>query len=59
MAVTFITGNLKDCLSKKLILLKRLNHGKVVNIYIVYEISKSINISNCLTLENCFGGYLV
>ena len=32
------------------------NHGKVVNIYIVYEISKSINISNCLTLENCFFG---
>ena len=28
------------------------NHGKVVNIYIVYEISKSINISDYLTLEN-------
>ena len=27
-------------------------HGKVVNIYIVYEISKSINISNYATLEN-------
>ena len=26
------------------------SHGKVVNIYIVYEISKSINISNYLTL---------
>ena len=29
------------------------NHGKVVNIYIDYEISKSINISDYLTLENC------
>ena len=27
------------------------NHGKVVNIYIVYEISKSINISNYPTLK--------
>ena len=35
----------------------KFNHGKVVNIYIVYEISKSINIRNYLTLENCF--YLV
>ena len=31
-------------------------HGKVVNIYIVYEISKSINISDYLTLENCLFG---
>ena len=30
------------------------NHGKIVNIYIVYEISKSINISDYLTLENSF-----
>ena len=29
------------------------NHGKVVNIYIVYEISRGINISHCPTLENC------
>ena len=29
------------------------NHGKVVNIYIVYEINKSINISDYPTLENC------
>ena len=29
------------------------NHKKVVNIYIVYEISKSINISDYPTLENC------
>ena len=31
-------------------------HGKVVNIYIVYDISKSINISNNPTLENCLFG---
>ena len=30
--------------------------GKVVNFYIVYEISKSINISDYLTLENCLFG---
>ena len=32
------------------------SHRKVVNIYIVYEISKSINISNYLTQENCLFG---
>ena len=32
------------------------NHGKIVNIYIAYEISKSINISDYLTLENCLFG---
>ena len=32
------------------------NHGKMVNIYIVYEISKSINIRDYLTLENCLFG---
>ena len=32
------------------------NHGKVVNIYIVYEISKSINISDYPTLENYLFG---
>ena len=31
-------------------------HGKVVNIYIVYEISKSINISDYPTLESCLFG---
>ena len=31
-------------------------HGKVVNICIVYEISKSINISDYPTLENCLFG---
>ena len=30
------------------------DHGKVVNIYIVYEISKNINISDYPTLENCY-----
>ena len=29
------------------------NHGKIINIYILYEISKSINISDYPTLENC------
>ena len=32
------------------------NHEKIVNIYIVYEISKSINISDYLTLKNCLFG---
>ena len=32
------------------------NHGKTVNIYIVYEISKSINTSDYPTLENCLVG---
>ena len=32
------------------------NHGKVVNISIVYEISKSINISDYLALKNCLSG---
>ena len=32
------------------------NHGKVVNIYIVYEISKSINISDYPTLGNWLFG---
>ena len=31
-------------------------HGKIVNIYIVYEISKSINISDYPTLETCLFG---
>ena len=29
------------------------NHEEIVNIYIVYEISKNHNISSCPTLENC------
>ena len=32
------------------------NQRKIVNIYIVYEISKSINISDYPTLENCLFG---
>ena len=32
------------------------DHGKVVNIYIVYEISRNINISDYPTLENCLFG---
>ena len=32
------------------------NHGNIVNIYIVYEISKSYNISSYPTLENCLFG---
>ena len=32
------------------------NHGKIVNIYIVYEISKNDRISTYLTLENCLFG---
>ena len=32
------------------------NHGKVVKIYIFYEISKSINISDYPLLENCLFG---
>ena len=32
------------------------NHGKAVNISIVYEIPKSINIRNYPTLENCLFG---
>ena len=32
------------------------NHGKAVNIYIVYEISKNINIRDYPTLENCLFG---
>ena len=32
------------------------NHGKIVNIYVVYETSKNINISDYPTLENCLFG---
>ena len=32
------------------------NHVKVVNIYIVYEISKNCNVSSYSTLENCLFG---
>ena len=32
------------------------NHGKVVNIYIDYEISTNVNINDYLTLENFLFG---
>ena len=32
------------------------NHKKIVNIYIVYEIEKSVNISSYPTLENSLFG---
>ena len=32
------------------------NHGKIVNIYIVYEISKNCSISTYPTLGNCLFG---
>ena len=32
------------------------NYGKTVNIYIVYEITRSINITDYPTLENCLFG---
>ena len=32
------------------------NHGKIVNTYIVYEINKSIDISDYPALENCSFG---
>ena len=42
-----------DCLKQEKI---TFNHGKIVNIYIVYEIQKSVNISDYPTLENCLFG---
>ena len=32
------------------------SHGKIMNIYIVYEISKNYSVSTYPTLENCFFG---
>ena len=42
-----------DCLKQEKI---SFDHGKIVNIYIVYEIEKSVNISSYPTLENCLFG---
>ena len=42
-----------DCLKQEII---TFNHGKTVNIYIVYEIEKSVNISRYPTLKNCLFG---
>ena len=43
----------RDCLKQEKITFSR---GKIVNIYIVYEIEKTVNISSCATLENCLFG---
>ena len=42
-----------DCLKQEKF---TFNHRKILNIYIVYEIEKSVNISSYLTLENCLFG---
>ena len=42
-----------DCLKQEII---TFNHRKIVNIYIVYEIERSVNISSYPTLENCLFG---
>ena len=42
-----------DCLKQEKI---TFNRGKIVNIYIVYEIEESVNISSYPTLENCLFG---
>ena len=42
-----------DCLKQDKI---TFNHGKIVNIYIVYEIERRVNISSYLTLKNCLFG---
>ena len=31
-------------------------HGKIINMYIVYEIRRNYNISSCPTLKNCLFG---
>ena len=38
-----------DCLKQEKI---TFNHGKIVNIYIVYEKEKSVNINSYPTIEN-------
>ena len=43
----------RDCLKQEKI---TYHHEKIVNIYIVYEIERSINISSYPTLENCLFG---
>ena len=42
-----------DCLKQEKI---TFNHRKIVNIYIVYEIERSVNISSYPTLENYLFG---
>ena len=43
----------RDCLKQEKI---TFNHRKIVNIYIAYEIEKSVNISSYPMLENCLFG---
>ena len=43
----------RDCLKQEKI---TFNHGKIVNISIVYEIEKSVDISSYPALENCLFG---
>ena len=43
----------RDCLKQDKI---TFNQGKIVNIYIVYEIQKSVNISDYPTIENYLFG---
>ena len=45
-----------DCLKQENI---TFNHGKIVNIYIVYKIERSANISSYVTLENCLFGAVI
>ena len=45
----------RDCLKQEKI---TFNRGKIVNIYIVYEIEESANISSYPTLENCLLGVI-
>ena len=42
-----------DCLEQERL---TFNHGKIANIYIVYEIERGVNISSYPTLENCLFG---
>ena len=45
-----------SCLKQDMVTFK---HGKIVNIYIVYEISENIDISDYPTLENCLFGSVI
>ena len=42
-----------DCLKQDKV---SFDHGKIVNMYIVYEIERSVNVSSYPTLENCLFG---
>ena len=43
----------EDCLKQETI---TIDHGKILNIYIVYEIERNVKISSYPTLENCLFG---